>query len=153
MASITHIYTGPFTLKNWWLLKIRANSEPNGLYSLNVAGVSFEKSAFEVSDFPHKSSRRHVDCDVLAWNRNFQNPISCHVFDQILKIRPFLNSENFKFSECLNIWPENKMKLAIYFCQLYFANCAKLTPAANTKTHQWLFKTHYYHFLSILEKW
>ena len=59
--------------------------------------VSFEKTAFEVYDFPYKSSRRHVDCDVLGWNANFQMAISCPVFDRILKVRPFLNSENFKF--------------------------------------------------------
>jgi hypothetical protein len=101
---ITHIYTGPFTLKNWWFFKIRANSESNGLYSLIVVGVSFEESAFEVSNFPYKSSRRHVDCDVLAWNANFKMAISCPVFDRILKVRPFLNSENFKLSEYLKIW-------------------------------------------------
>jgi hypothetical protein len=50
---------------------MRANTESNGLYSLIVAGVSFEKSAFEVSDFPYKSSRRHVDCDILARKRKF----------------------------------------------------------------------------------
>jgi hypothetical protein len=44
-----------------------------GLYRLFVAGVCFEKLAFKVSDFPYKSSRRHVDCDVLARNANFQN--------------------------------------------------------------------------------
>jgi hypothetical protein len=43
---------GPFTLKNCSLIV--------------AAGVSFEKSAFKVSDFPYKRSRRHVDCDVLA---------------------------------------------------------------------------------------
>jgi hypothetical protein len=60
--------------------------------------------------------------------------ISCPVFDRILQVRPFLNSENFNFSEYLKIWSENKIKLSKYFCKLYFANCQKLTPAANTKT-------------------
>ena len=73
----------------------------------------------------------------MAWNANFQKAISCHVFDRIWKVRPFLNSENFNFFEYLKIWSQNKIKLAIYFCKLF---CAKLTPAANTKTSQMIFQ-------------
>jgi hypothetical protein len=68
------------------------HSESNDLYNLIVAGVSSEKSAFKVFK---KSSRCHFDCDVLSGNANVQKAISCNIFDQILKVRPFLNSENF----------------------------------------------------------
>jgi hypothetical protein len=57
---------GPVIFKSWLYFKRTANSVSIGLYRLFVAGVSFEKSAFKVFDFPYKSSRRHVDCDVLA---------------------------------------------------------------------------------------
>ena len=40
----------------------------------------------------------------------------------------------------LKIWSENKIKLEIYFCKLYFANCSKLTPAANTQTSPMTFQ-------------
>jgi hypothetical protein len=38
--------------------------------------------------------------------------MSCNVSDQNLKVRPFLKSENFKFSEYLKIWSENNMELS-----------------------------------------
>jgi hypothetical protein len=53
---------------------------------------------------------------------------------EICKVRPILKSENFKFSEYLKIWSENNIEFSTYFSKLYFANCAKLRPAANTKT-------------------
>jgi hypothetical protein len=43
-----------------------ADSVFKSFYRLIVAGLSFEKSAFKVSDFPYKSSRRHLVCDFLS---------------------------------------------------------------------------------------
>jgi hypothetical protein len=39
-----------------------AKYELNIIYSLIVAGVGFEESAFKVSDSPYKSSFRYVYC-------------------------------------------------------------------------------------------
>jgi hypothetical protein len=70
---------------------------------LFVAGVSFEKSAFKVSDFPYKVVAAMLIVTFWRETQNFQKAISCHVFDRILKVRPFLNPENFKFKEYFKI--------------------------------------------------
>jgi hypothetical protein len=57
-----------------------------------------------------------------------------HLNDEILKVRPFLNSENFKFKEYFKLFSNNEIKFTIYFCKLQFTNCAKLTPATNTNS-------------------
>jgi hypothetical protein len=125
----TYIH-GPVNLNNWWFFKRRADSESHGLCSLIVAGVSFEQSAFKVSDFSYKSSRWHVDCDVLAWNANFQKVISC----------PF---ETQKTSNFQNISKFDEKKIDNIFLQIVQNGHLQLIKIA----HQWLFRTYcYQHF-------